>query len=392
MEAAMQRTTGEYEHTAVGGEKVAAFIPHQLPPANPPLTLGTEHVELLRTAEEGLRRLELAAAMVPSLEWFIYGFVRKEAVVSSQIEGTQATLIDLLAHEAAGDDAADDNSDVQEVCNYLDALAFARSELARKDGLPLSMRLLNQAHARLMAGAHGADRLPGEVRRSQNWIGGTRPGNAVFVPPPPHRVQGTLSSLETYIHASDDLAPLIRAGLLHVQFESIHPYLDGNGRVGRLFIALLLEHWGLLSAPLLYLSLFFKRHRDEYYRRLSAVRTDGDWEGWIAYFLEGVGTIAEEAVGSARELFGLVTRDRAAVLATPAGSMMVARLFELLPDHPMLTIARAAELLETTRPTATKAIQTLVDAGVLTESSGKRRDRNFVYAAYLDVLKTGTEL
>ncbi len=194
------------------------------------------------------------------------------------------------------------------------------------------------------------------------------------------------------MHASDDLAPLIRAGLLHVQFESIHPYLDGNGRVGRLLIALLLEHWGLLSAPLLYLSLFFKRHREEYYRRLSAVRTEGDWEGWIAFFLEGVGTIAEEAVGSARELFGLVTRDRAAVLATSAGSMMVARLFELLPDHPMLTIARAVELLETTRPTATKAIQTLVDAGVLTESSGKKRDRTFVYATYLDVLKTGTEL
>jgi len=392
MEAAMQRTTGEYEHTAVGGEKVAAFIPYPLPPANPPLTLGTEHGGLLQTAEEGLRRLELAAAMVPSLEWFIYGFVRKEAVVSSQIEGTQATLIDLLAHEAAGEDAAGDSGDVQEVCNYLDALTFARSELAREGGLPLSMRLLNQAHARLMAGARGADRLPGEIRRSQNWIGGTRPGNAAFVPPPPHRVQETLSGLEKYIHTPDDLAPLIRAGLLHVQFESIHPYLDGNGRVGRLLIALLLEHWGLLSAPLLYLSLFFKRHRDEYYRRLSSVRTEGDWEGWIAYFLEGVGTIAEEAVDSARELFDLVTRDRSAVLAARAGSMMAARLFELLPGHPMLTIARAVELLQTTRPTATKAIQTLVDAGVLTESSGKKRDRTFVYATYLDVLKTGTEL
>ena len=389
----MQRTTGEYEHTAVAGEKVAAFIPYPLPPASPPLTLGSEHCELLRTAEEGLRRLELAAAMVPSLEWFIYGFVRKEAVVSSQIEGTQATLIDLLAHEAAGGgDAAGDGSDVQDVCNYLDALTFARSELAREGGLPLSMRLLNQAHARLMAGARGADCLPGEIRRSQNWIGGTRPGNAAFVPPPPHRIQEALSGLEKYLHASDDLAPLIRSGLLHVQFESVHPYLDGNGRVGRLLIALLLEHWGLLSAPLLYLSLFFKRHQDEYYRRLSAVRTEGDWEGWIAYFLEGVGTIAEEAVDSARDLFDLVTRDRAAVLGRPAGSMMAARLFELLPEHPMLTIACAVELLETTRPTATKAIQTLVDAGVLTESSGRKRDRNFVYAAYLDVLKTGTEL
>jgi len=273
-----------------------------------------------------------------------------------------------------------------------DALTFARSELAKDGGLPLSMRLLNQAHARLLSGARGADRLPGEVRRSQNWIGGTRPGNAAYVPPPPQRVQETLSDFETYMHARDDHAPLVRVGLLHVQFESIHPYLDGNGRVGRLLIALLLERWGLLSAPLLYLSLFFKRHRNEYYRRLSAVRTDGDWEGWIAYFLEGVGTISEEAVESARQVFDLVTRDRAAVLARPAGSMMAMRLFELLPEHPMLTIARVSELLDTTRPTATKAVQTLVDAGVLTESSGKKRDRNFIYAAYLDVIKTGTEL
>jgi len=392
MENGMQRTTGEYERTAVAGEEVAAFVPYPLPPADPPLSLSGEHAELLRAAEEGLRRLELAAAMVPSVDWFLYGFVRKEAVVSSQIEGTQATLIDLLAHEAGGAEVAAASPDVQEVCNYLDALSFARSETGRKGGLPLSVRLLNQAHARLMAGVRGADKLPGEVRRSQNWIGGTRPGNAAFVPPPPHRVPDALSAFEKYMHAKDDLPTLIRAALLHVQFESIHPYLDGNGRVGRLLIALLLEHWGLLSAPLLYLSLFFKRHRDEYYRRLSAVRTDGDWEGWIAYFLEGVGTIAEEAVDGARELFALVTRDRTAVLETPAGSMMAARLFELLPEHPMLTIARTSELLDTTRPTATKAVHALVGAGVLTEASGKKRDRSFVYGAYLDVLKAGTEL
>lgn len=388
----MQRKTGKYEETVIAGEKVAAFLPYPLPPAAPPLALGADHTALLQRAVDGLRRLELAAAMVPSLDWFIYGFVRKEAVVSSQIEGTQATLIDLLTHEAGGADSMSTDSDVQDVCNYLDALAFARSELARDGGLPLSMRLLNQAHARLLSGARGADRLPGEIRRSQNWIGGTRPGNATYVPPPPHRVQETLSEFEKYMHAHDVHAPLVRVGLLHVQFESIHPYLDGNGRVGRLLIALLLEHWGLLPAPLLYLSLFFKRHRGEYYRRLSAVRTDGDWEGWIAYFLEGVGTIAEEAVESARQLFDLVTRDRAAVLATPAGSMMAMRLFELLPEHPMLTIARASELLDTTRPTATKAVQTLVDAGLLTETSGKKRDRSYIYAAYLDVMKTGTEL
>jgi len=206
-------------------------------------------------------------------------------------------------------------------------------------------------------------------------------------------VQEALSALEKYMHEQEDqLPPLVRIGLLHVQFESIHPYLDGNGRVGRLLIALLLEHWSLLSAPLLYLSLFFKRHRDEYYRRLSAVRTDGDWEGWIAFFLEGVDTIAKEAVDCARELFALVARDRERVLAVPQGSIMAIRLFERLPEHPMLTIANAIELLETTRPTAAKAISTLVESGVLIESSNRKRDRTFVYEGYFDLLRVGTEL
>ncbi|MDA0990850.1 MAG: Fic family protein [Verrucomicrobia bacterium] len=387
----MQRATGEYERTTVAGEEVAAFIPYPLPPAEPDLSLSGEHAELLRSAEEALRRLELAGEMVPSLDWFIYGFVRKEAVVSSQIEGTEATLVDLLAHEASGaEDAV--NPDVEEICNYLDALTFTRSEMGRKDGLPLSMRLLNQAHEKLMSGSRGADKLPGEIRRSQNWIGGTRPGNAVFVPPSPHRVADALSLFEKYMHTQSDLPPLVRAALLHVQFESIHPYLDGNGRVGRLLIVLLLEHWGLLSEPLLYLSLFFKRHRNEYDHRLSAVRTDGDWEGWVAYFLEGVMTIAREAADAARELFALVSRDRSKMLSASSGSIVSARLFELLPEHPMLTIGKAIELLDTTRPTATKAMITLVDAGILSESSGKKRDRSFAYAAYLDVLKAGTEL
>ena len=388
----MKRTTGQYERTSMAGEEVAAFVPHPLPPANPVISLSDEQLELLRRAEDSLRRLDLAGAMVPSLDWFVYGFVRKEAVVSSQIEGTQATLADLLVHEAGGVESAAP-ADVQEICNYLDAVRFAREEMGREDGgLPLSIRLLNQAHARLMHGVRGGDKLPGEIRRSQNWIGGTRPGNSVFVPPPPQRVPEALSALEKYMYEEDELPPLLRVGLLHVQFESVHPYLDGNGRVGRLMIALLLEHWALLSAPLLYLSLFFKRHRDEYYRRLSAVRTDGDWEGWLAFFLDGVGTIAEEAIDAARELFGLVTRDRERILAAPNGSITAVRLFERLPEHPMLTVANVVELLDTTRPTATNAVRALVDAGVLAETSGRKRDRTYVYAEYLDVLKTGTEL
>ena len=388
----MARVTGRYERTAVGGEEVRAFVPRPLPPADPPLSLDSEALALLGRAERELSRLELAGEMVPSVDWFIYGFVRKEAVISSQIEGTQATLIDLLTFEAQREDDSAPGPDVQEVCNYIDALAYAREQLRRRKGLPLSMRLLNQTHARLMKGARGADKQPGNVRRTQNWLGGTRPGNAVFVPPPPNLLHGLLSDFERYIHAEDGLPPLVRAGLLHLQFETIHPYLDGNGRIGRLLVTLLLEEWNLLSKPLLYLSLFFKRNREDYYRLLNAVRTEGDWEGWIRFFLEGVASIAKEATDTARDLFALVSADRARALAAPASSVMAVRLFETLGQHPIVTIARVTELLDITKPTATKAVNTLVDAGILTETSGRRRDRTYSYSAYLDRLRVGTEL
>lgn len=384
------RTTGTYSRSIVADEEVAAFIPNPLPPKKPELTIDEEMLGLLQRAEHALSRLALAAEMIPSLEWFIYAFVRKEAVVSSQIEGTQTTLVDLLQFEADAMGSTR-SGDVREVCNYLEALSFARAELSLDTGLPLSMRLLNQAHRRLMQGVRGADKLPGEIRRSQNWIGGTRPGNAMFVPPPPDRLPKLLSSFEKYIHTDDDLPKLIRAGLLHVQFETIHPYLDGNGRIGRMLITLLLDHWHLLSAPLLYLSLFFKRHRDEYYRRLAAVRTDGDWEGWTRYFLEAVATIATEATTCAREIFALINRDRKRVLAAASSTVMAARLFELLPEHPIVSSGRAVELLSTTRPTASKAIGALLEAGIVQETTGKRRDRVFGYIEYLDLLKTGTE-
>jgi len=388
----MARVTGRYERTAVAGEEVRAFVPGPLPPADPTLSLDSEALELLGRAERELSRLELAGEMVPSVDWFIYGFVRKEAVISSQIEGTQATLIDLLTFEAQREDDAAPGPDVQEVCNYLDALAYAREQLSRPDGLPLSMRLLNGAHERLMRGARGADKQPGKVRQTQNWIGGTRPGNAAFVPPPPNLLDGLLSDFERYIHADDGLPPLVRAGLLHLQFETIHPYLDGNGRIGRLLVTLLLEEWKLLSKPLLYLSLFFKRNRDDYYRLLNVVRVDGDWESWIRFFLESVASIAKEATDTARDLFALVSADRARTLAAPSSSVMAVRLFEALGQHPIVTIARVTELLEITKPTATKAVNTLVEAGILTETTGRRRDRTYSYAAYLDRLRVGTEL
>jgi Fic family protein len=388
-----KRITGRYERTSAGGEEVAAFIPHPLPPAEPPLIINAALSERLRAAEQALVRLELAGEMVPSLDWFIYAFVRKEAVLSSQIEGTQATLVDLLAFEAEREEqGSPPNADVEEVCNYLDALTFTRAEIASPKGLPLSIRLLNETHRRLMRGARGAEKLPGEVRRSQNWIGGSRPGNAAYVPPPVHALPEVLSAFERYIHAEDTLPPLVRAGLLHVQFETIHPYLDGNGRIGRLLVTLLLEHWQLLTKPLLYLSLFFKRHREDYFRRLTAVRAEGDWEGWLDFFLDGVATIADEAVVSARELFALVTADRARILALEGISIAALRLFELLPRHPIVTVASAIKLLATTKPTASRAIELLVETGVLVETTGRRRDRSFVYRSYLDRLRVGTDL
>jgi Fic family protein len=389
------RATGDYDTTIAGGETVRAFVPFPLPPRDPPLEIVGPLHERLRVAEQALVRLELAGAMVPSMDWFIYAFVRKEAVISSQIEGTQATLVDLLTFEATEGDAAPApaTADVEEVCNYVDALHLARAQLADPQGPPLSMRLLNATHARLMRGVRGASKLPGEVRRSQNWIGGSRPGNAAFVPAPPHRLGEALSGLERYIHADDEgLHPLVRAGLLHVQFETIHPYLDGNGRIGRLLVSLLLEHWGLLTQPLLYLSLFFKRHRAEYYRRLNAVRVDGDWEGWLDFFLDGVGTIAGEAVAAAKELFTLVATDRTRLLAHVDTTVVTVRLFELLPRNPMLTTGSVMRLLGVARPTAARSLDALVEAGILVETTGKRRDRTFAYDAYLRRLREGTEL
>jgi len=385
------RETGSYETTTVAGEEVAAFIPAPLPPDGPPLALEGGVLERLQSAEQALARLDLAGKMVPSIDWFIYAFVRKEAVVSSQIEGTQATLIDLLSFEVEESPGAP-GADVEEVCNYLDALAYARGELAKPAGLPLSTRLLNETHLRLMRGARGADKQPGEIRRTQNWIGGTRPGNAVYVPPPPHVLPEVLSAFEHYIHTDDELPPLVRAGLLHVQFETIHPYLDGNGRIGRLLITLLLEHWDLVTKPLLYLSLFFKRHRHEYYRRLNAVRADGDWEGWIEYFLDGIATIADEAVSSARELFDLVTGDRTRVLEHAGTSVAAVRLFEQLPRHPIVSVANAMKQLGVSKPTAGRAVETLEEAGVLVETTGRKRDRSWVYRNYLDRLRIGTDL
>jgi Fic family protein len=385
----MPRVTGEFRTSSKGGETVRAFVPHPLPPKNPPLTLDAGLANLLSVATAALGRLAVAGQMVPSAEWFLYGFVRKEAVISSQIEGTQATLQDVLTFEAT--QKSEHPADVEEVCNYVDALTYARREITRPKGLPLSTRLLCETHKRLMHGQRGSDKLPGEIRRSQNWIGGTRPGNARFVPPPPDEVPEAMSALEHYLHDDNGLPPLVRAGLAHVQFETIHPFLDGNGRIGRLLIALLVEHWGLLPSPLLYLSLAFNRRRDEYYRRLSAVRSDGDWEGWTAYFLECVQVAANDGVTTAQRTFALLNKDRQSLLKQKGATIPAIRLFDLLPNHPIVTLPRVIDLLETTKPTAAKAIEALCRAKVLRETTGKARDRIYAYHGYLQLLTKDTE-
>ncbi len=384
------RVTGTYRTLAVGEETIKAFIPHPLPPRNPPLVIDGRLAELHSTACAAVGRLAVAGVMAPSADWFLYGFVRKDAVLSSQIEGTQATLMDVLTYEATR--KPDRPADVQDVCNHVDALTFARAEIARSKGLPLCTRLLCMAHKRLMHGTRGADRQPGIIRTSQNWIGGSRPGNARFVPPPHDAVPKALDALERWLHDDDPLPPLVRAGLAHVQFETIHPFLDGNGRIGRLLITLLLEHWGLLTTPLLYLSLAFKRHRAEYYRRLLDVRTRGDWEGWTEFYLQCVRESAEDGVGAATRLFALLGRDRRALSRHTAATVTAVRLLDLLPEHPIVTLPRAMKLLATTKPTAGKAIDALSKAGILRETTGRQRDRIYAYDAYLKILREDTAL
>ncbi len=383
----MTRLTGTFRISRAAdpnGEEVRAFVPAPLPPANPPLVLDTRLAALHADALAAVGKLAVAGAMVPSAEWFLYGFVRKEAVITSEIEGTEATLQDLVMFEATNQ--AEHPDDVQEVCNYVSALNLARQEIASANGLPLSTRLLCEAHQRLMRGVRGSDKLPGEIRRSQNWVGGTRPGNARFVPPPPEVVPELMAQLEKWLHSNDPLPPLVRAGLAHVQFETIHPFLDGNGRIGRLLIALLLEHWGLLKSPMLYLSLALKRRQPQYYAQLTGVREHGDWEGWTGFFLECVREAADDGVHAAEKLFALLGTDRARLIAHDSVTVPAVRLLDLLPSNPVITLPLATDLLGVSKPTVIKAIEILEKMKILKETSGKRRDRVYAYQKYLDLL------
>jgi Fic family protein len=380
----MKRATGTYVKSTTLGEVVQAFVPDSLPPKNPTLALEV-YQDLNRKAEMALARLSGVSGLVPSVDWLLYSAIRKEALLTSQIEGTQATLTDLFDEEAGF--KVSNTDDVEEVTNYLQAFRLVQEQLRDPKGLPISVRLLCDAHRLLLNGVRGAGKQPGELRRSQNWIGGTRPGNAVFVPPPPENVPQLLTDMERFIHDGvTDLPPMVKVALIHAQFETIHPFLDGNGRIGRLLIATLFEHWGLLAEPLMYLSGYLKQHQAEYYRRLSNIRSEGDWEAWVTFFLEGVSVAAADAEHSIIEVASLIAADRKRLLQSPKAGPASYRLFEMLPMMPRLTIERVRQQLDTSFPTATAAVKVLEDLGIVTEMTGQKKNRSYSYQAYVELL------
>ena len=381
--------TGEYEVTVTGGERVHAFVPMPLPPS-PRLVLDGPLRPALETAAISLGRLDGMSTMLADRTLFMYVYIRKEAVLSSQIEGTQSSLSDLLLYEL-DEVPGVPIDDVVEASNYVAAMEHGRLRLA--GNFPLSNRLIREIHGVLLKRGRGSNKDPGEFRRSQNWIGGTRPGNAAFVPPPHPAVQGCMGDLERFLHArSDGLPTLIRIGLAHAQFETIHPFLDGNGRVGRLLITLLLIHAGVLKEPLLYLSLYLKRHKSTYYELLDQVRETGDWEAWLEFFLEGVQVTAEGAVSTTRRLLELFARDRNTIekLGRRAGSAL--RVYAALRERPILSITEASERASLSFSAASSAMELLVDRGIVRELTGKRRGRVFAYRRYVAILNEGTEM
>ena len=379
--------TGRFEVTSTVGEKIRAFVPDPLPP-RPALDLAGARQLLLERALLACGRLDGVSTLLPNPDLFLYAYIRREAVLSSQIEGTQSSLSDLLLFEL--DEAPGvPFDDVVEVSNYVAALEHGVARLG--EGFPLSNRLLREVHAKLLARGRGAEKSPGEFRRSQNWIGGTRPGNAQFVPPPPHRLDDCMAALERFIHEDVPLPALIKAGIAHVQFETIHPFLDGNGRVGRLLISLLLHEARVLRQPLLYLSLYLKQNRPDYYRLLDTVRNDGDWEAWLEFFLTGVAETASAAVETAHRLLELFAADERALIKTPGNSASVMRVFNALRAKPVATINDLSARAAVSFPTAARAVELLTIAGVVRELTGGRRNRVFAYDRYLAIMNEGTE-
>jgi Fic family protein len=371
---------------STAGERFEAFVPAPLPEQSD-LELTPRHYDLMEKANWALGRLDGVAALLPDTSLFLYFYVRKEALLSSQIEGTQSSFSDLLLHESREVPGVP-LDDVAEVSSYVAAMEHGLKRL--QEGFPLSLRLIREIHEILLSTGRGSTKSPGEFRRSQNWIGGSRPGNARFVPPPPHEMESCLGDLEKYLHA-EHTPVLLKAALAHLQFETIHPFLDGNGRVGRLLITLLLCAQGALSQPMLYLSLYFKSNRDAYYDLLQRVRVEGVWEEWLLFFLEGVLTTSLQAVTTAQSILQLFEDDRKLIeqIGRPAGSAL--RLHQYLQRHPLTTIPNAAAETGMSAPTVTASARYLTRLGIVRELTGKERHRLFVYDRYLGILNEGTE-
>jgi len=379
---------GQYVTVSTVGEKAQAFVPAPLPPIP-----GVDWSPQLRARFDGallsLGKLDSVSTLLPDTSLFIYMYVRKEAVLSSMIEGTQSSLADLLLFEL-DEEPGVPLDDAQEVSNYVAALNHGLRRLA--EGFPMSLRLIKEIHGVLLSKGRGSQQAPGEFRRSQNWIGGTRPGNAVFVPPPADKVLDCMGQLERFLHDQPEPTPvLIKAALAHVQFETIHPFLDGNGRLGRLLITLLLCEQQVLRQPMLYLSLYFKTHRSYYYELLNKVRHDGDWEAWLDFFAEAVTVTATQAVETAQQLVALSEQDRERIkgLGRAAGSCL--QIHRALMEHPIATSGKLSTKTGLTPATVNKSLRHLEKLAIVRELTAKKRNRLFSYTGYIDLMSRGTE-
>ena len=385
----MKRTQqGEYVVISTVGEKAEAFVPNPLPPI-PPIEWMSELRNQFDKAHEAIGKLEAVTEFIPT-NMLLYSYVRKEAVLSSMIEGTQSSLSDLLVHEVSPLQGAP-LDDVTEVSNYVAAVEYGLKRL--KEGFPISTRLIKELHKILLSDSRGSTKLPGEVRNSQNWIGGTRPGNAVFVPPPPHLLNDGLSDLEKFIHDDKQkTSTILKAGLVHLQFETLHPFLDGNGRVGRLLIILIFMSEDLLSQPLLYISLFLKIHRQRYYELLNAVRLEGDWESWLIFFAEAVEASATSAVESAKQLFDQSKIDLATIEKQGRSRVNLTKIYEHFQQKPISNSLSLKEDTELAPATIQTALKKLCELDILIEITEKKRDRVYAYKTYIEILSQGDEL